>query len=323
MMPTPSRSTRLDPAHAAGVVLAASAAATAVWVRERARQAEREHPPEGRFIHIDGVRLHYVLHEEGRGAPVVLLHGNLLTQADFRASGLLERLAAQHTVLVFDRPGFGHSTRPRDRHWTPQAQAELLHRAIAALGLHRPVLLGHSIGALVALALALEYPGSLAGLVLLGGYYYPTVHLESLLMAPVAVPVLGDVMRHTITAVSARLMLDGKLRRMFAPHLVPPGFHAWLPREMLLRPIQLRANAEDAACMIPQARALGERYAQLKLPVTLMAGAEDRVVDRHDHTERLHTELAASELLTVPGAGHMVHYAAPDAVAQAVERMAA
>lgn len=323
MMKTLSRSPRLAPSHAAGVVLAAAAAATAVWVRERARQAEHDHPPDGRFIHIDGVRLHYLLREESHGAPVVLLHGNMLTHADFLASGLVERLARHHTVLAFDRPGFGHSTRPRDRHWTPRAQAELLHRAIAALGLQRPVLLGHSLGTMVALAMALDYPASVAGLVLLGGYYYPSVRLDSLLVAPVAVPVLGDVLRHTVAAVSARLLLERMARGLFAPHPLPPGFFAALPRELLLRPSQLRANAEDGACMAAEAGGLCEHYARLKLPVTLMAGAEDRVVDREAHTGRLHEELAGSELLTVPGAGHMLHYAAPDAVAQAVDRMAA
>lgn len=316
-------SPRPSAARTAGVLLAAAAAATAVWVRERARQAEHDHPPQGRFIHIDGVRLHYLLREESRGSPVVLLHGNAVTLADFQASGLFDRLAARHTVLAFDRPGFGHSTRPRDRHWTPQVQAELLHRAIEALGVHRPVLVGHSLGTLVALAMASEYPASVAGLVLLGGYYYPSARLDSVLMAPVALPVLGDVLRHTVTAVSARLMLDRMARAMFAPHRVPPQFFGEMAREMLVRPVQLRANAEDGACMVPQARALSAHYARLRLPVTVMAGAEDGLVDREAQSARLHGEIVGSELLIVPGAGHMLHYAAPDAVAQAVDRMSA
>ena len=58
-------------------------------------------------------------------------------------------------------------------HWGPSEQASLLLRALAHLGIERPVVVGHSWGALVALAMALESPEDVAGLVLLSGYYYP------------------------------------------------------------------------------------------------------------------------------------------------------
>ena len=63
------------PTERAGVVTAAaaaSAAAVAVWVEMQSRRAEREHPSTGKFVDIDGVRLHYF--EKGDGPPVVLLH---------------------------------------------------------------------------------------------------------------------------------------------------------------------------------------------------------------------------------------------------------
>ncbi|MBA2690428.1 MAG: alpha/beta hydrolase, partial [Burkholderiales bacterium] len=65
-------------------MLAATAAAlavTALLVRQRARRAERENPPIGQFIEIDGVLLHYV--ERGSGAPLVLLHGNGTMAQDY------------------------------------------------------------------------------------------------------------------------------------------------------------------------------------------------------------------------------------------------
>nr|HET7858777.1 alpha/beta hydrolase [Caldimonas sp.] len=226
----------------------AGAALTAAWVARRARRAERAHPPEGRVLDVDGVRLHVV--DRGEGPPVVLIHGNAVTHRDFDASGVVERLVRSHRVLAFDRPGYGHSGRPRDRLWTPSAQAALLHAALAQLGVERAVVVGHSLGAMVALALALDHPGDVRRLVLVGGYYYPTARLDAILTAPVALPVLGDVMRYTVTAVSARVMLDRMVRAMFAPQEVPVQYVATLSREMLVRPVQLRASAEDAAFMI-------------------------------------------------------------------------
>ena len=291
---------------------------TAAWVERRARRAEREHPPAGRMLYVDGVRLHVV--ERGEGPPVVLIHGNAVTHRDFEASGLIDRLAGRHRVIAFDRPGFGHSSRPRDRLWTPAAQAKLLHLALGKLGVEQAVVVGHSMGTMVAMALALDHPNDVRRLVLLGGYYYPSARVDALLTAPVALPVLGDVMRYTVTAVTARLLLGRLVQAMFAPLAVPRHFVPMLSREMMVRPVQLRANAEDAAFMIGQAKASSERYQELRMPIAIFAGGEDKVVDPKAHSERLHDELPASTLALIAGAGHMVHHAAPDEIAAAVDR---
>ena len=148
---------------------------------------------------------------------MVLIHGNTVSHRDFEASGLIDRLAVNHRVIAFDRPGYGHSSRPRDRLWTPSAQAALLQAALAQLGVERPSVVGHSMGSMVALALALDFPADVHSLVLLGGYYYPGLRVDALLTAPVALPVIGDVMRYTVTALSGRLLLNKLVQAMFAP----------------------------------------------------------------------------------------------------------
>ncbi|CDS49511.1 alpha/beta hydrolase fold [Polaromonas sp. CG9_12] len=302
---------------AVAIATVVGAAATAAWVEARARRAERDNPPAGDFIDIDGVDLHYV--ERGEGPPVVLIHGNTVTHADFIASGLMDRLARNHRVIAFDRPGFGHSSRPRDRLWTPSAQADLLRAALERLGIERPVVVGHSMGTMVAVAMALRHAQNVRSLVLVGGYFYPSFRVDALLTAPVALPVVGDVMRYTVTAISGRLMLRKMAQSMFVPRELPDNFFPTLSREMMLRPVQLRANAEDAAFMVPAANTLSKRYGELVLPVTLIAGEDDVVVDPQAHSVRLHDELPQSELFLVPGVGHMAHYAALDRVVNAVD----
>ena len=88
--------------------------------RHFAKKAERDNPAAGRFLDVNGVRLHYV--ERGLGDPLVLLHGNGSMIEDFQSSGLIDLAAKQFKVIVFDRPGFGHSDRPRNVIWTPDAQ---------------------------------------------------------------------------------------------------------------------------------------------------------------------------------------------------------
>ena len=115
----------------------AALTATAVFTALKAKRAERDNPPKGTFIKVDGVRLHYL--DRGTGSPVVLLHGNVVRLQDFLASGLVDRLAEHHRVIAFDRPGYGYSERPRDRLWTADAQAALLQGALAQLALDEPM----------------------------------------------------------------------------------------------------------------------------------------------------------------------------------------
>ena len=126
----------------AALTAAAILGTTALLFARRARQAERDNPPAGRFLDIDGVHLHYL--DRGNGQPVVLLHGNGVMTQDFEISGIIDRLAQRYRVIAFDRPGFGHTNRPRSQSWTPAAQAKLMHRALSELGVQQAIVVGHS-----------------------------------------------------------------------------------------------------------------------------------------------------------------------------------
>ena len=151
-----------------GLTAAAVLGTTALLVARRARRAERENPPTGRFLDIEGVHLHYF--ERGEGTPLILPHGNGAMLQDFEISGILAPLAHQYRVIAVDRPGFGHTSRPRSQVWTPKAQADLVHKALIELDVERAIVVGHSWGTLVALSLALDHPADVRGLVLLSGY---------------------------------------------------------------------------------------------------------------------------------------------------------
>ncbi len=298
---------------------AAAAGAAVLYNRRRTAEAERQTPPIGRFLTVDGVRLHYI--ERGQGDPVVLIHGNGTMIQDFTVSGLVDRLAARHRVIVIERPGYGYSSRPRGL-WTPRAHAILFKAALERLGVTEATVLGHSWGALVAVALALESPSLVRGLVLASGYYYPTLRADTFLFSPPAIPVVGDAMRHTISPLVARAILPALVKQMFAPADVTHDFDERFPKAMMLRPLQLRAAAEDAALMTPAVVELQHHYRELRMPLTIITGADDQIADVGRHSERLHRELPHSELITLRGLGHMVHHLAPEAVASAIERAA-
>jgi pimeloyl-ACP methyl ester carboxylesterase len=284
-----------------------------------ARRAERRNPPRGEFIDVDGVRLHYS--DRGTGQPVVLIHGNVVTGDDYNLSGVAERLLKTHRVIIFDRPGFGHSNRPRGPAWTAIRQAELLHRALKQIGVYRPIVVGHSWGTLVALSLAVRHPTDTAGLVLISGYYFWTLRPDVLLVAPGAMPIIGDVLRYTVSPVLGWLMMPLLKRAMFSPAPPAPRFSAEYSDAMALRPSQIRATSEDGALMIPSALDLRGSYEHLSMPVVILAGEGDKVVFQRN-ARRLHACIPGSNLQIVDGVGHMVHHCVPGRVAEAVKLIA-
>jgi len=103
---------------------------------------------------------------------------------------------------------------------------------------------------------------------------------------------------------------------------VPDRFEAEFSTAMALRPSQIRAAAMDGSQMISSALALCDEYRLLTLPVTIIAGAGDRIVFKR-MSERLAAAIPHSVLLIIEEAGHMVHYFAPQQVAEAVETIGA
>jgi pimeloyl-ACP methyl ester carboxylesterase len=229
-------------------VAAGALAAACLVVRSKTKQAEAENPPTGEFITVEGVKLHYL--RRGAGPVVVLLHGNGATSLDFELSGLVDMLAREHTVIAFDRPGFGYSDRPRSTVWTPAEQAALLGKALSALHVEQAVVVGHSWGTLVALAMALDNRDLVRGLVLMGGYYYPSPRLDVVMMSGPAIPVLGDVLRFTVSPLLSRLLWPGALKKIFSPRPVAESFKRW-PKWLSLRPSQLRASSAESVMPPP------------------------------------------------------------------------
>ena len=125
-------------------------------------------------VRIDGRRVAYTwrgasggAEGDGRGAPLVLVHGHTGARDDF--AGVIDALAEVRTVVAVDLPGHGGSEGPDD----PAAydlgwQAEWLLSFCDAVGIPRFHLLGHSMGGLVAQRAALRAPERLASLILMG-----------------------------------------------------------------------------------------------------------------------------------------------------------
>jgi pimeloyl-ACP methyl ester carboxylesterase len=234
---------------------------------------------------------------------------------------LIDLAAKNYRVIAIDRPGFGHTNRPRNTVWTPEAQADLIAGALKKIGVPRAIILGHSWGTLVALALAMKYPQEVEALVLACGYYYPNARADVVILSPPAIPLIGDLLSHTLSPLLSRLMWPLLLRKIFGPSPVPEKFKGF-PEEMAVRPSQIRASAAESALMIPSAHTLGKQYRLLQMPVAIVAGADDRLIES-EQSAHLHRDIPHSTLRCVPGTGHMVHQTATGEIMAAIDLVAA
>ena len=74
--------------------------------------------------------------------------------------------------------------------------------------------------------------------------------------------------------------------------------------------------------MTPSAMELADHYRELTMPVVIVTGADDQIVDVGRQSRRLHEEIPQSEFVALPGLGHMVHHLAPNQVVHAIDRAA-
>jgi len=302
---------------AAGV--AAFLTVCSLVVQRQTRRAEAENPPTGRFIEVQGVRLHYLERGAPDAPPLVMLHGNGAMAEELVLSGLVDRAAQRYRVIVFDRPGYGYSSRPEGTTWDPQTQARLIQAALAELGIERPIVFGHSWGAMVAMALGLQAPQAVRSLVLLSGYYYPSVRMDMPLLSTPALPFVGRLMRHTVSPLVGRLIWPAMVRRVFSPSKTTEAFRQDYPVWMSLRPGALQAAASESALGIPAALKMQEHYHELKVPLVIAAGRNDRFLSTGWHARRLHDAVAGSRLHVIDDAGHMVHHVATAQVMAAID----
>jgi pimeloyl-ACP methyl ester carboxylesterase len=231
---------------------------------------------------------------------------------------LIDLAAKQFRVIVFDRPGFGHSDRPRNVIWTPDAQAELIKQALAGLGVSNAVVLGHSWGASVGVAMAQKFPDLVRGLVLASGYYYPTARPDVIAMGAPSLPLIGNILSYTLSPMISRAIWPMMMAKIFGPRSMPEKFAAF-PKEMALRPSQIRASAEESALMIPDAVKLRNQYANLKMPVVIIAGQDDQLIDIDTQSARLHSDIPQSKFHRLAGHGHMIQHTATDQVMSAIQ----
>jgi pimeloyl-ACP methyl ester carboxylesterase len=285
---------------------------------------QRSYPAQGQIIEVAGATLHIVEigPREAAGPPIVMIHGASANLESMRQP-LGEMLAANHRVILIDRPGHGWSTRTREEDSTPAIQGRMIGEALEKLGVGPGILVVHSWAGALGAWMALEYPQRVAGLVMLAPVAYPWPGGVGWYNKLVTTPLIGPLLAYTITLPLGTFLTGPGARNVFLPQAMPPDFVSDTATPLLLRPREFLVNARDLVTLKAAVAEQAPRYGEIAAPTVVISGDSDNTVSPRIHSRPFAASVPNAKLIVLPGVGHMVQNAAPERVMREIEAMIA
>ncbi|WP_163850273.1 alpha/beta fold hydrolase [Pseudooceanicola aestuarii] len=272
------------------------------------RKAERLVPPRGAFVTISTGRVHYV--DCGSGPAVVLIHGLGGNLGHFDC-GVIDDLARDHRVIAIDRPGCGYSDRPDDTPASPRDQARLVFEIMDKLEIDTPLIVGHSLGGAVALAMAVENSDRLRGLVLLAPLTLPMDEVQEVFEGlQMRSDLLRRIVAWTLATPTAIRNPEAVEQDIFGPEEIPPSYTINGGALLSLRPSSFFTASRDLMAADEGMNDIMRGYAGLTLPVRILFGTQDRILDAAYHGSALVGRYPQMGLKLVDG-GHMLPITQP------------
>jgi len=242
------------------------------------------------YLDIRGHRLHYL--EAGAGKPLLCFHSTPASAQFYRPQ--LEAFSDRYRVIAFDLRGHGDSAKPEGEYRISAFLDDYLE-IVRKLYLDRFVLVGCSVGGIVAQLYALAQPHTLAGLVLIG--------------APCSRR--GRDVAGFHRAVRERgweAVVRGLVDKQLHPSM-PAEVKAWAVAEYLKTPLHVREAEEEA--LLAQVHHT-EQVGRIAVPTLLTAGeAEEREI--FEQMEFMSRTIPGAEWHVFPNAAHMPNFEQPEA----------
>ncbi|MDB5825424.1 MAG: alpha/beta hydrolase [Herminiimonas sp.] len=293
------------------------AAGFGIFTRRIVKRVEAHMKPQGRFVEIGDVTFH--VHEQGQGSSILLIHG-LAGQLQMFTYGVAGKLAQRFRVVSIDRPGSGYSIRSPETPADVSTQAAAIAVLIEKLALGPTLVVGHSLGGAVALALAIEHRSCVAAVALVA----PFTHLlDAKVPAPFRVltivsPLLRKLFAWTLAVPASIAGRRAVLAELFGPEPVPHDFPTRAGGLLSLRPSHFIAASRDLQALTACMPAIEARYGELTVPVSVLFGKGDRILDWKPNGEDFIARVRGATLQLVEG-GHMLPVTKPDLTARFIE----
>lgn len=284
-----------------------------------ARRVEAAVPQDGETVEIGRDTIHFV--DKGKGPAVLMIHGLAGQMRNFHRS-LVDDIARDHRVLLVDRPGSGYSVRGAGCARLA-VQAETIAEFIRRKQLDRPLLVGHSLGGALSLAVALHYPDLVGGLALVAPLTQPQ-QIED--VPPVfkglviRSPAVRRLVSWTVATPMGVMKAEEGLREVFAPEPVPPEFGVEGGGLLALRPNNFYHASSDLVDLEGELEPMAERYGSISVPVGILYAREDNLLDYRVHGEKTASMIPGAELDLMDG-GHMLPFTQPEATIRFIRKV--
>jgi pimeloyl-ACP methyl ester carboxylesterase len=301
------------------VALAVLVAVLVLWSAMVTRKIERLVPRDGPSLAVAGVDFHY-LDIGPRDAPAILMIHGILSNWRIFTYALAPAMARDHRVVVIDRPGWGYS-RPTGGRLDIAAQAEAIAALIDRLELERPLVVGHSMGGAVSLALALAYPGKLRGLALIAPYTQPVERPPEPLKGYAVPAPLRAPLSATLAIPIAMATGNAKTAAVFHPDPVPADFAVRGGGALAIRPEGFRQGTFEMGIAKGAMEAQAPRYGGIRVPVSILYARDDALLDPELHGTDTASMIPGGRVEIVEG-GHMLPVTWPDVTEAWLRRVA-
>ena len=277
-------------------------------------------PPLGKTMVVDGATFRYL--DEGSGPTIVLVHGLAGNLRHFTYA-LKDRLTADYRVILFDRPGCGYSKMAAGASPRLPAQAATIVAFMRALGLEKPLLVGHSLGGALSLAVALDHPEAIGGLALVA----PLTHARDDVPSVFRLLATGSPLRRRLTAwllATPASMLAGSttLKMLFGPDAAPADFGKNGGGLLTVRPNAFIAASAEMVAVLEDLPTMAARYASIKCPVGVLHGTGDRILDFREQGEAVAKKIPGATIEMIADAGHMPPLVLPERTAAFIKDVA-
>jgi len=271
---------------------------------------------EGKYIEISGIKVRY--NQTGKGQDILFIHGVPGSIEDWEP--VIGSLSSNYRVTVYDRPGHGYSSAEKIGY-------NLEHNANIALGLinelhlKNVIVVGHSYGGSVIMALAVRNPPQIKAFIPVAGATYPIEDIEPI-FSFIRIPIIGRGFAAVASSFIGPTMIEDGLNEAFHPNedIIPEGFidtrvRIWLQTKVLVSTAREELNLNsNLGKIIPDYEGISKKF-------FIIHGDNDLFVPKGDSL-KLHKIIKNSKLLILSNTGHQVPYARPDILIRTINEVA-
>jgi pimeloyl-ACP methyl ester carboxylesterase len=270
---------------------------------------------EGAYVTINDVKIRFK--QIGTGPDLLFIHGVPGSIEDWES--LIPVLSPRYRLTLYDRPGHGFSS-AENIEYNLEHNARIAFGLIDKLQLKDVIVIGHSYGGSIVMAMAVQKTLSVKGFIAVGGTSYEVRHIDPLFCI-IRLPLIGRGFASIASVTVGAGMVAEGIEQAFHPNLkaIPAGFTnrrktIWLQTRVICTIAREELNLNhDLQRIIP-------RYRDIQKSFIIIHGSDDLLVPSDD-SRRLHSVLPNSRLIILKNTGHQVQYAQSGAIVKAIDLM--